>query len=181
MAAKPPQVSVSPLTRRPKDGARLAALRSPFGNLRPITLATMRQPTLAGRGGSVSRRDHNQAYRRRATFQAEPTEKKCRNPNASRSSGKRGLGGEALLSEKRPLPPESLTHLCLLGNSTINAVTRTMRGAATTSITPGTREAVERAGRRAVFAIMSSCTGFSPERYVQRVRMNSCASVMTYT
>ncbi len=26
-------------------------------------------------------------------------------PNASRSSGERGLGGEALLSEKRPLPP----------------------------------------------------------------------------
>ena len=30
-------------------------------------------------------------------------------PNASRSSGERGLGGEALLSEKRPLPP-ALSH-----------------------------------------------------------------------
>ena len=29
------------------------------------------------------------------------------NSNASRSSGERGLGGEALLSEKRPLPPAS--------------------------------------------------------------------------
>ena len=28
-------------------------------------------------------------------------------PNASRSSGERGLGGEGLLSEKPPLPPES--------------------------------------------------------------------------
>ena len=40
------------------------ALRSPFGNLRPITPQTMWNPTLAGRGGSVSRRDHNLAYRR---------------------------------------------------------------------------------------------------------------------
>ena len=32
-------------------------------------------------------------------------------PNASRSSGERGLGGEALLSEKRPLPPGSPSHL----------------------------------------------------------------------
>ena len=98
---------ISPLRRRPKDGARLAALQSPFGNLRPL-----RGQSLAGRGGSVSRRDHNQVYRRRATFQAEATEKKCRNPNASRSSGKRGLGGEALLSEKRPLP-QRLPHTSL--------------------------------------------------------------------
>ena len=97
---------ISPLRRRPKDGARLAALQSPFGNLRPL-----REQSLAGRGGSVSRRDHNQAYRRRATFEAEPTEKNCRNPNASRSSGKGGLGGEALLSEKRPLPPEAPQHI----------------------------------------------------------------------
>ena len=39
--------------------------------------------------------------------QAEPSKQKRPNPNASRSSGERGLGGEALLSEKRPLPPES--------------------------------------------------------------------------
>ena len=39
-------------------------------------------------------------------LQAEPSKQKRPNPNASRSSGERGLGGEALLSEKRPLPPE---------------------------------------------------------------------------
>ena len=39
--------------------------------------------------------------------QAEPSQKKSTPPNANRSSGERGLGGEALLSEKRPLPPES--------------------------------------------------------------------------
>ena len=32
---------ISCLRARPKDGARLAALRSPFGNLRPITLQTV--------------------------------------------------------------------------------------------------------------------------------------------
>ena len=41
------------------------------------------------------------------TSQAEPTKKKRTPPNASRSSGERGLGGEVLLSEKQPLPPES--------------------------------------------------------------------------
>ena len=39
--------------------------------------------------------------------QAEPSQKKSTPPNANRSSGERGLGGEALLSEKRPLPPAS--------------------------------------------------------------------------
>ena len=39
--------------------------------------------------------------------QAEPSQKKNPPSNANRSSGERGLGGEALLSEKRPLPPES--------------------------------------------------------------------------
>ncbi len=37
--------------------------------------------------------------------QAEPSQKKSTPPNANRSSGEGGLGGEALLSEKRP-PPE---------------------------------------------------------------------------
>ncbi len=41
--------------------------------------------------------------------QAKPTKKKARPPNASCSSGERGLGGEGLLSEKPPLPPESPT------------------------------------------------------------------------
>ena len=40
--------------------------------------------------------------------QAEPSQKKSTPPNANRSSGERGLGGEALLSEKRPLPQNLL-------------------------------------------------------------------------
>ena len=48
------------------------------------------------------------------TLQAEPTSKNRPNPNASRSSGERGLGGDGLLSEKPPLPPAFPTH-CLFG------------------------------------------------------------------
>ena len=44
--------------------------RHPFG---PLTLILGRNPTLAGRGGSVSRRDHNQATGNRAHSQAEPS------------------------------------------------------------------------------------------------------------
>ena len=41
------------------------------------------------------------------TPQAEPSQRNRPPPNASRSSGERVLGGEAPLSEKRPLPPAS--------------------------------------------------------------------------
>ena len=62
-------------------------------------------PTLHVRGGSVSRRGLNQLAGNRAPLSGETTYAEAANPNASRSSGERGLGGEALLSEKRPLPP----------------------------------------------------------------------------
>ncbi len=101
-AAKPPQVSVSCLSDTPKglcDRPLETFARSP--------LPTIWYPTLAGRGGSVSRRDHNQAYRRRTPLSGGTKPEEATNPNASRSSGERGLGGEGLLSEKPPLPPES--------------------------------------------------------------------------
>ena len=41
------------------------------------------------------------------TSQAAPSQQKHTPSNASCSSGERGLGGEGLLSEKPPLPPES--------------------------------------------------------------------------
>ena len=71
------------------------------------TKSRVRRRAQHGRGGSVSRRDHNQAYRRRAHLSGGTTYAEATNPNASRSSGERGLGGEGLLSEKPPLPPES--------------------------------------------------------------------------
>ena len=59
-------------------------------------------------GGSVSRREHAHLQRNRpAPSQGEPSQSKPTNSNPSCSSGERGLGGEALLSEKRPLPPEN--------------------------------------------------------------------------
>ena len=77
----------------------------------------VRSPAPHVRGGSVSRRGLTQLPRnRRPTSQAEPTQQKRPTPNASRSSGERGLGGEVLLSEKQPLPPESpVIHPRLLG------------------------------------------------------------------
>ena len=45
------------------------------------------------------------ALRRNQLSRSRPT------PNASRSSGERGLGGEALLSEKQPPSPQNLPHV----------------------------------------------------------------------
>ena len=67
----------------------------------------MRPHTPHVRGGSVSRRGLNQLYRRAPLLSGGTTYAETHPPNASRSSGERGLGGEGLLSEKPPLPPES--------------------------------------------------------------------------
>ena len=61
------------------------------------------RPTPHGRGGSVSRRDLNQATGNRAHFTGGTKSAESHKPNATRSSGE-GARGEALLSEKRPLP-----------------------------------------------------------------------------
>ena len=88
VAAKPPQVSISCLFRHDQR-----ALRSPFGNLRPITPQTMWYPTLAGHGGSVSRRDRDRAHRRHAQLAGGTNDEERINSNASRfpeGSAKRG-------------------------------------------------------------------------------------------
>ena len=101
-AAKPPQVTVScPL------GTTKGLCDRPLETFARSPLPTIWYPTLAGRGGSVSRRDHNPAAGTRAHLSGGTKPEEATNPNASRSSGERGLGGEALLSEKRPLPPAS--------------------------------------------------------------------------
>ena len=86
-------------------GGEAVAFRSPPPPLRAPAYRLVSNETLAGRGGSVSRRDHSQAYRRRAQLSGGTNYAESRNSNASRSSGERGLGGEGLLSEKPPLPP----------------------------------------------------------------------------
>ena len=57
-------------------------------------------PTLAGRGGSVSRRDLNQATGNRTRPSGETNSAEATNSNARRSSG--GSAREGLLSEKPP-------------------------------------------------------------------------------
>ena len=77
--------------------------RHPFG---PPTFQLGRVPTLAGRGGSVSRRDHNQAYRRRAHLSGGTTYAEATPPNASRSSGE-GVWGRGASLREAASPPES--------------------------------------------------------------------------
>ena len=57
-------------------------------------------PTPHGRGGSVSRRDLTQVYRRHAHLSGGTNSAETSTPNASRSSG--GSAREGLLSEKPP-------------------------------------------------------------------------------
>ena len=62
-------------------------------------------PPSHGRGGSVSRRDHNQVYRRPTVLTGGTNSAEPPPPNASCSSG--GGPGEGLLSEKPPSPAYS--------------------------------------------------------------------------
>ena len=72
--------------------------RHPFGSL---TYELVSYPALAGRGGSVSRRDHNKAYRRpHPNSQAEPTMQK--HPTQTPAALREGARGRRLLSEKPP-------------------------------------------------------------------------------
>ena len=82
------------------------ALRSPFGNLRPIIPQTMWYPTLAGRGGSVSRRDHNHPTRNRAQLAwARKLGRKVK-PIPNYSSGE-GVWGRGASLREAASPPES--------------------------------------------------------------------------
>ena len=76
------------------------ALRSPFGNLRPITPQTMWYPTLAGRGGSVSRRDRDRAHRRHAQLAGGTNDEERINSNAS--CFPEGSAREGPFSERPP-------------------------------------------------------------------------------
>ena len=83
--------------------------RHPFGSL---TLILGRNPTLAGRGGSVSRRDHNQAYRRATALSGGTNYAEATNSNASRFPG--GSAREGPFSE-RPPPSHTLVFVLLFG------------------------------------------------------------------
>ena len=98
VAAKPPQVSISCLFRHDQK-----ALRSPFGNLRPIApqlYKNQRWQVAAALSAAVTTRkpigDAPNSHGR-----ASPKERTSLFPATLRE---RGSGGEALLLEKRPLP-----------------------------------------------------------------------------
>ena len=100
----------------PRLRTRQRALRSPFGNLRPITSQTIWYPTLTGRGGSVSRRDHNQANRRYAQLTGGTNYAEVPKPNAA-TLRERGSGGEAASLREAASPPESPPILVSSGGS----------------------------------------------------------------
>ena len=72
-----------------------------------VSRKTEDTPMPHGRGGSVSRRDLNRPAGNRTQLSWVQTSEGKDKPIPSYSSGERGLGGEALLLEKRPLPPAS--------------------------------------------------------------------------
>ena len=110
---------ISCLRARPKDGARLAALRSPFGNLRGVTYKIVSYPTLAGRGGSVSRRDHNQAARNRIQLAGE-RKSEGRDKLIPQTLFGRGGLGERRFSQRSGLSPRS-THSTTIALSASSA------------------------------------------------------------
>ena len=69
-------------------------------SLREAAFLASPQPVLIGRGGSVSRRDHNRVYRRAPVLTGGTNYAEAYPPIASRSSG--GSARKELLSEKLP-------------------------------------------------------------------------------
>ena len=92
-------------------GGEAGAFRSPPPPLRPPTYKLVSNETLAGRGGSVSRRDLNRHARKRTHLSGGTKLEEVRNPNANRSSG--GSAREGLLSEKPP-PSQPLVRIPLV-------------------------------------------------------------------
>ncbi len=117
VAAKPPQgtaLGVSSKCTFPQTiqlvawrfrvcGREAGAFRSPPPPLRPPPYKLISYLASAGRGGSVSRRDHDHLTRNRTQAAWAHNSKGTLKPIPSYSSG--GGPGEALLLEKRP-PPE---------------------------------------------------------------------------
>ena len=66
----------------------------------------VRSPAPQGRGGSISRRDHNPAYRRPTTLSGGATYAEAHKPNASCSSGE-GVWGRGASLREAASPPES--------------------------------------------------------------------------
>ena len=86
------------------DGARLAAFRSPPPPLRAHTYKLVSDETLAGRGGSVSRRDHTQASKKRARTRMGAQVRRKNQAYSQPLFGRGGLG-ERRFSQRSGLSP----------------------------------------------------------------------------
>ena len=92
---------------RPKDGARLAALRSPFGNLRPPSSCNCSISNVSrSRRLCQPPRPQPSLSEIAPNSQAEPSQKK-QSPRTPAALREQGSGEEGLLSEKPP-PPQNL-------------------------------------------------------------------------
>ncbi len=103
----------SRLRTRPKDGARLAAFRSPFGNLRPHLISlcrSLRWQVAAALSAAVTSTKQQETA---PTLQAEPTmQKQPRQTPAALREGARGRGfsqRSRLPRNPRRLHPPSLS------------------------------------------------------------------------
>ena len=110
VAAKPPQVTIScpPDTRRWTEAVCQLSDRPPS----TPTYELVSFPTLAGRGGSVSRRDHTQAYRRPPPLSGGTNSKGSSHPKRQPLFGRGGLG-ERRFSQRSGLSPRISPHLRL--------------------------------------------------------------------
>ena len=99
-AAKPPQVTVScPL------GVTKGLCDRPLETFARSPLPTIWYPTLAGRGGSVSRRDHNQAAGSRAHLSGGTKPEETSQPKRQPLFGREGSGGRGASLREAASPP----------------------------------------------------------------------------
>ena len=103
---------ISPLRRR--GGGFPIAPATP--SAAHLLIDLYQSQTLTGRGGSVSRRDHNQANRRYAQLTGGTTYAEVPKPNASYSSGE-GVWGRGASLREAASPPESPPNLVSWGGS----------------------------------------------------------------
>ena len=99
------------------DGARLAAFQSPPPPLRPLTYRLAAFPALAGRGGSISRRDHYQAARKPRPPRMGAQLQRKRQVYSQPLFGRRGSGGRGSFSQRSRLSPQNLPSLVFSGGS----------------------------------------------------------------
>ena len=95
------------------DGGRLPAFRSPPSPLRTPTYRLLSGQTLAGRGGSVSRRDHNQPAENRAHLTGGTKPKETPPPERQPLFGREGSGGRGASLREAASPPSVPPKPCL--------------------------------------------------------------------